>query len=315
MAGQNVDRRAIYVAALQQFEELLSAARRTGPASSPLPLFYALSQAGRAIVAAYGEAPRTFGHGLREEQCEDGAVPLLHRAIRRQPSKDGRDTFGAVARATQTGDFDGTVELGALWVANPDSPRLPLEHWRPDWRLALFVDDGFRVPSAVTLREGERVVRVLPFSEPLEATADHGGEVAAGRYPTVPRDATSASQQRKIGELQSWNAFVRWREDQVSYDRVAPKTGFDSARYLLPSLPDQTKLMSPLMLWWVLLFGFSVYARYHPELWVSALDVDNASEAVGIEHLLERALDRVPLLVYDALLGNFYPVPHGLRIE
>jgi hypothetical protein len=42
----------VYVAALQQAEQLFHAAREAGFASSPLLLFYGLSQAGRAIAAA-----------------------------------------------------------------------------------------------------------------------------------------------------------------------------------------------------------------------------------------------------------------------
>ncbi|MBF6605700.1 MAG: hypothetical protein IVW53_08995 [Chloroflexi bacterium] len=53
-ATADAQRAATYRAALQQFEELLHAAEATGYAARPLPLFYALSQAGRAIVASRG---------------------------------------------------------------------------------------------------------------------------------------------------------------------------------------------------------------------------------------------------------------------
>ncbi|MFC4088598.1 YaaC family protein [Micromonospora sp. GCM10011541] len=51
-AGANPERRSTYVAALQQAEELFRATETSGPASSPLLLFYGLSQAGRALTAA-----------------------------------------------------------------------------------------------------------------------------------------------------------------------------------------------------------------------------------------------------------------------
>jgi hypothetical protein len=73
-AGEEAVRASVYVAALQQFEELLSAARHTGPASCPLPLFYALSQAGRAIVAAHGNFEQLYGHGLSEGVSKDARV-------------------------------------------------------------------------------------------------------------------------------------------------------------------------------------------------------------------------------------------------
>jgi hypothetical protein len=53
--GVNSDeRRAVFTAALEQSEQLMRAARDVGYAARPLPLFYSLSQAGRAIAAAVG---------------------------------------------------------------------------------------------------------------------------------------------------------------------------------------------------------------------------------------------------------------------
>jgi hypothetical protein len=52
LAAQDPEPRAVFSAALQQSEELFAAAEVAGPAAKPLPLFYALSQAGRAIAAA-----------------------------------------------------------------------------------------------------------------------------------------------------------------------------------------------------------------------------------------------------------------------
>lgn len=48
-ARDDDERRRVYGAALAQFDELIAASAAVGPASRPLPLFYDLSQAGRAI--------------------------------------------------------------------------------------------------------------------------------------------------------------------------------------------------------------------------------------------------------------------------
>ena len=72
----------IYNAALQQFEELLDAARAVGPASRPIPLYYALNQASRAIVAARGDVTSIDGHGLSQyryrAEGESPPAELLH---------------------------------------------------------------------------------------------------------------------------------------------------------------------------------------------------------------------------------------------
>jgi hypothetical protein len=65
MAAGDVERRHVYGAALQQAEDLFEAAAAVGPLARPLPLFYAVSQAGRAITAAWLEDGwQTKGHGI-----------------------------------------------------------------------------------------------------------------------------------------------------------------------------------------------------------------------------------------------------------
>jgi hypothetical protein len=71
---------------------------------------------------------------------------------------------------------------------------------------------------------------------------------------------------------------------------------------LIPTLPEQADLLSPLMLWWLLLFGLSIIARYHPGPWAAALSVDQSRHAVPLEALLDKAFDVLPALVYEAVL-------------
>ncbi len=75
VAAQDEQAAGIFRAALQQFEDLMRAAVAAGPAARPLPLFYALSQAGRAIIATRGNEQHD-GHGLT--LGEPGARCLGH---------------------------------------------------------------------------------------------------------------------------------------------------------------------------------------------------------------------------------------------
>ncbi|MEJ7786194.1 MAG: hypothetical protein WKF96_15415, partial [Solirubrobacteraceae bacterium] len=60
----------------QQSEQLMRAAQSVGPAARPLPLFYALSQATRAIcVARLDKNYVLTAHGLEWPACE--ATPIL----------------------------------------------------------------------------------------------------------------------------------------------------------------------------------------------------------------------------------------------
>lgn len=91
-------RRRTFGAALQQFEELMDAAAGLSYLSRPLPLFYALSQAGRAIVAARIRGSWELqAHGLSFHQ-QKSFMPLQDRPIKLIPRADGADSFSQVGR-------------------------------------------------------------------------------------------------------------------------------------------------------------------------------------------------------------------------
>jgi hypothetical protein len=59
-------RRGGFSAAMQQFEELMTASAAVGPASRPITLYYATVQAGHAVAAARKADPWSFSrHGLK----------------------------------------------------------------------------------------------------------------------------------------------------------------------------------------------------------------------------------------------------------
>jgi hypothetical protein len=135
-ASSEPERRATYGAALQQFDELLSAAGVAGHASRPLPLFYALSQAGRALAAAHCESWVVRAHGLAEDRSIAGEDPLRRR-IKRHVSAG--DALSAVCEALHAPDPFGSagepIEVGAAWAALPMLNRF-LPGWEDRWRPA-----------------------------------------------------------------------------------------------------------------------------------------------------------------------------------
>ena len=64
--------------------------------------------------------------------------------------------------------------------------------------------------------------------------------------------------------------------------------------------------MSGLMTWWALLFGLSNLARYEPDEWTGALDVDASPLAIPLEALLGEALVALPHLILNGLLDYPY---------
>lgn len=295
-AGHDRERHQLYSAALEQFEQLLNAARITNPAARPLSLFYALSQAGRATAAARGEEPRLDGHGLSEERAVVQPPDLLHRRIRPSSRKDGLDSFGAVSRILGSPPLTEPVAMGAVWAALPDTHRIPRVSWLPEWRNVLDVMDEVGLTRDP---EGRRLVRVASFSgNPL----DDPPRDLLSRYPSLPHD----TQIVRVDPVSpgSWIVTLSWSAS-YSVEAIAPSSATSErrSRHLLPTLPLHSETMAPLMSWWVLLFGLSLFARYHPELWIKSLQVDESLHAVPLESLLDGALEALPVLVADALLG------------
>jgi hypothetical protein len=58
---------------------------------------------------------------------------------------------------------------------------------------------------------------------------------------------------------------------------------------------------------WALLFAFSQLARYHPALWVGALNPDRSPIAVDLEQGLDSALELVPDLLVPAVTHGTMP--------
>src|SRR5687768_9894874 len=104
LAEGDQDRTDVFQAALAQSEELWDAAAAAGPASRPLPLFYCLSQAGRAVCAAWtgGAGWRPESHGLRR-RVSDAPTPL-ERVFNYATSVTGHELgiYSMVAEATMS---------------------------------------------------------------------------------------------------------------------------------------------------------------------------------------------------------------------
>ena len=120
-AASTEARRRTYSAAMEQFEELMRAADQVGSAARPLPLFYALSQAGRAVAAAHADEPwQLRGHGL---QLKDEGRPLLNRRV--NPGRGPNASFRRVTEATGSDVLEQPVTVNALCASLPELAVVP----------------------------------------------------------------------------------------------------------------------------------------------------------------------------------------------
>lgn len=293
-AADDPTRRSLYGAALQQFDDLLDAAAASGHAGRPLPLFYALSQAGRAVVAAHGATGIVTSHGLSEERLVGGPDPLLRQVKRSRASNDALSNVCAATGAPDPyGSTIKTIELGAAWASLPAENRY-LRGWDPRWRPSLeaFIHSRTRLELHVTSNAPEQAVDVTSTSYPQLPDGFRHGPPEHNQLIGVP-DVAHAGEVTWPDD-DSPSAVTLTRRGESPYDR-----------WLLPAAPGSDQPFTPLTAWWVLLFGLSIFARYDPGLWVTVLNLDDpGGHALPLRLLLDQALETIPELISDALVGE-----------
>jgi hypothetical protein len=88
-------------------------------------------------------------------------------------------------------------------------------------------------------------------------------------------------------------------DEETAY---SAEEGDEAVYSIRPSVVSRRELPpAELMTWWLILYGLSMFARYHPREWVKALDVDSSEAAVLLDRCMSEAMDRVPYLVLDAI--------------
>jgi hypothetical protein len=307
------ERKALFDAALEQAEQLFAAAASVTPATSPLLLFYGLSQAGRAVAAANtaDEEWTLMGHGLKNGSLADvTADGLAHLTV----WKDRRGAFVQLAHILDAAPLSQPVFLGDLWCLIPGAQRFPLPGM------------GSAVPLMVTTRDPMMVrnssyVRayVAPFPvNPSHISRGAGGgweqvrrevEVYLSHYPSLagwrlftpegqPIDATFVGEGLMRIALE-WEAGDGTTEQAEIAKRTVP---YGSDRLAFPGVGTDDRPAHPFLIWWALLFILSKLARYEPEAWAALISVDKSNAAVAIEHLLAHGLTVLPEIIYRTLL-------------
>ena len=298
LAADDKARASTYRAALQQAEELMRAAGAVGPASRPLPLYYAISQAGRAVVAARGtdgqlDAPE---HGLK---FPTPAGAVLESLV--APTKKGQ--FPAIAAATESPALATGVQLGALMATLPELARLPelASQWHrplPVWPL--------RLENRMDQVAYQGLVPGLVVFDSTPVSAD---ELAAALkpYPMQPRPHIRNQAVLPPGLVigfdtpDGYGVELLWTDPDDGTDPLPRRYGPEGRRWLRPAVCGTDFPPSLLMTWWAVLYGLSMLARYHPVEWVRALDLDSSPVSVVLEATLDVALEVVPELVLEAI--------------
>ena len=293
-------RRSTYQASLEQAEQMFAAAAQVGVATRPLQVFYGLSQGGRAVAAAArvlsGNDYRLVGHGIKANGLDASDITGVRL------TREGGDatSFARLSLVLGSPQLDGTsVPLPDLWHAIPEGAAVPLD---AAWEY---------VPLRVNLDEiadnsyvGKVMFRVhgLPdrFFPQIGFLPDTDLTAFLEHFPSLAgyTDADYLSPDKAL--------FLRWNTSHQGLptldDALDKVTPYLSGHYVMPAVGTQPAPMHPLMVWWAVVYALSMLARYQPDRWAAAIDVDRSAFAVAIEHLLDQALTVLPALLYTAIV-------------
>ncbi|MFD1147868.1 YaaC family protein [Saccharothrix hoggarensis] len=326
----NDARRGTFNAALEQSEQLYTAATSVGMESKPILLYYGIYQAGRAIAAANPDRSCPWqlqGHGLKAPNLSDrDRAPVRERQSLTDMVVRGtgriQEAYPTIARILNSPDLTTEIKLGSLFALLDETRTRTYSGGSSMFAslndmpapLAVSVEafatrNGIDVlcinglPASILQAQnmqalvGEFLRRFYPqFNDQWEVgNIDNGSGLGRKGWLTLTRQ----------GEItvKDSDYFTPADEDRSALERELgvrkPYFSFDDV--VDPTLPEQGRTLHRLCAWWAALFYLSMTARYAPNAWTDDLNVDMSPHAVGLEQLLEFALEEVPCLVGEVI--------------
>lgn len=320
-ALQSRMRESTYTTSLAQSEAMWAAAAGTPPLASPILRYYSLLQANQAVCASSpldnaGWQARA-GHGLDftkpsgltaqtsslaeviVEERGNGAVQTLARALNSPVLSQPASLLELIAALPQQSLLTGRDELPHRPIHLAPSPLG--QDFEVRW---LDPPHEMRTPRAFP--------RDLPLEELLPALAP---------FPTLARRAVVGASQ-VTGGLGS-QVMIRFKssedvEGEPSARGMVPVSAwpdlFDVWSHnnplqtldpgiVLPAVGGNTQSQHPLVTWHLVLYAFSMLARYHGPWWNQLLNYDNNIDAVPMRTLVDKDSQEAIRLVELVILG------------
>jgi hypothetical protein len=289
--ARNGPRSKVLKAALNQSEQLFSAALQVDFSARPLLAYYGLAQACSAIIQASPRVPNSSAspnsHGMTWEiQGRDLVV--------NQSASNG--LLARTMEATNSGGIGTGVNISRLWSLLPESGMGLVRGTLPE--LAPWHVNPPRDGREATISVPVRSLRKSDFAQTL---------------------TNLTSERPIIGEfdLKSPSSTTRWTSDNepdgfVLYGHTDTNT-FDQALKnasvyydtrsisIFAALDNGGKPVHPIVAWLAMLFALSMVARYRADHWVAMLDVDSRTDAAMYEEILLRASIVCPGLILNTV--------------
>lgn len=304
-----------YSSALAQADELWSASQVATALASPMLRYYSAMQAGLAICAASprGNAawkPRQ-GHGLRL------TVPSGQGLLELERVEIAAEGEGMSAQSL-------AAALNSPLLAEP-TPLIQLIAALPTQRLVYdsegtaatpmhvefdnHVDDGwvnayFGVPRALVFNEDDS--SRTPSEADLRKHLNH--------FPSL-RGLPDWNIARRIASPKSTGVRLYWRPSALigwdwprRYDISSSSEPFDGV--VLPEVGGNRSVQHPFLTWYLVLYGFSMLARYYADRWRATLDFDCSPRAVPLVGLIEKDSEECLSLAAAVLEGFLAQAEH-----
>lgn len=298
---EDEDLQTLFSSALHQAEQQFRAAITVGPESRPLNLFYGLSQAGRAVAAAAslrGSIPAQLnGHGIKcidLQNFRQMNIPDLSTLKVRSDAGSPQASFPVLSDLLKSPDLSSAINFVELceMLVEPQfhAPLRPPQH-----PVLLARGDALLGPEG----SGTRYLHL----EGVPASVDVGNKHVYAKFSAAYPSLAGSTFDKVEGLSKGRDGRSDTQSIQVSWvDSCGPFTStYRQSPVVLPAPPGGNHPMDPLMIWWAVLYGLSMLARYEPASWTKLIDVNASSSAVPIEFLLNTALEAVPDLLADTI--------------
>jgi YaaC-like Protein len=307
-------RRTTFQSALEQCEQFLAAACDAGYATRPVQLFYALSQAGRAIVAASprigNQAWRVNGHGLSANTNAQSAPAVTVTA-----NRTGLFPSVAAALGVEPLAAGEPIALRELWPLLPETAFVPLNTdsllpvllFLPQVgpNVSVFSQAGIGwIPHGVRDLHGDDPAQVKRHLDHYPALRDStllaSGPIPRLEWRSVGPGLSLSVEWRNGVELGDGTALMLADRKTINGLGVA---SYQSAEDLVitPNIGSMSAALHPILALWAVLLALSSLARYEPAAWSKMVDIDRSADANAIEHLLDAAIDSVPAAACNLL--------------
>lgn len=324
-------RRDVYTTSLAQSEAMWAAASTTPTLASPILRYYSLLQAGRAVSASSpldnSEWQSKGGHGL-ELIVPAGLKPQTSSLAKVMVKTQGDGAAQKLAQALGSPLLAEPVSLLDLIAALPqqsllteceDLPRRPI-HLRPkNW-----MDSG-RGPS-MTWADPPPALRASTGSEqdfPPQDVPLGVLDTAMGPYPSLSNLPTRV-RATAVTDAVGSRVTVEFQPDltidhktlfsQLYFPMTYWRQFFDVWHFpvvnqsvmsglVLPAVGGNDRAQHPLVTWHLVLYAFSMLARYHGPFWSGLLDYDNNQDAVPLRLLVDQDSQEALMFAELAILG------------